>query len=111
MPNAPRSTGDRDRQMSRPTRTRQTSTARGYDAAWRRASAAFIEEQFAMGNVVCELCGRMLSGVRSEMHVDHITPVTGPDDPLFWLTSNWRVLHPACHSRRGPSGHGRRGGR
>lgn len=32
--------------------------------------------------------------------VDHIIPVTGPDDPLFWEPSNHQGLTKACHSRK-----------
>lgn len=32
--------------------------------------------------------------------VDHIIPVTGPDDPLFWEESNHQPLTHECHSRK-----------
>jgi len=30
--------------------------------------------------------------------IDHIVPVTGPDDPLFWREDNHQPLCHACHS-------------
>lgn len=32
--------------------------------------------------------------------VDHITPVSGPDDPLFWDDKNHQGLTHSCHSRK-----------
>lgn len=33
-------------------------------------------------------------------HVDHILPVSGRDDPLFWDVSNHQPLCHACHSQK-----------
>ena len=34
------------------------------------------------------------------MEVDHIVPVDGPQDPLFWDESNHQGLCHDCHSRK-----------
>jgi 5-methylcytosine-specific restriction enzyme A len=32
--------------------------------------------------------------------VDHITPVNGPEDPLFWEQSNHQGLCHSCHNHK-----------
>jgi 5-methylcytosine-specific restriction protein A len=46
--------------------------------------------------VECEREGR----AEAATDVDHIVPVTGPDDPLFWEESNHAALCHSCHSRK-----------
>lgn len=100
MPMSPRSTGQRERAL-KPVRAKRLSpTARGYGEDWVQFSARFIEEQFAAGNVNCAMCGKMLSGVRSEIHVDHIHGHKGPGDPMRLEPTNLQLLHVACHSRK-----------
>jgi 5-methylcytosine-specific restriction endonuclease McrA len=54
----------------------------------------------ANGNARCALCGKLITGNRDDVHVDHIVPFRGLDDPLRFDQSNWQLLHPACHSRK-----------
>jgi 5-methylcytosine-specific restriction protein A len=43
---------------------------------------------------MCEAQGR----VTASEHVDHIKPVSGPGDPLFWEPTNHQALCQSCHS-------------
>ena len=71
---------------------RGTAKQRGYSARWAQYSKLYrIEHPLC---VVCEAQGR----VTVSQHVDHIKPVTGPDDPLFWEPSNHQALCQSCHS-------------
>lgn len=73
-------------------RNRPSSTARGYDRRWRRYRSYFLSQP---EHVVCACgCGQVATDV------DHIQPVTGPDDPLFWDASNHQALTHACHARK-----------
>lgn len=79
--------GNRRRGAGRP-----TAAARGYDHRWRAYVAAYLSEP---ANFLCACgCGR-----GAEV-VDHIKPVSGPADPLFWTPSNHQPLTRACHSRK-----------
>lgn len=69
---------------------RPSPAKRGYGRRWRDASAAFL-----LKHPWCA-CG---CGHAAEC-VDHIVPVTGGDDPLFWDSSNWQPLSNRCHSRK-----------
>ena len=75
--------------------TRGTAAQRGYDARWQKYSVWYRQR-----NPLCVHClaeGRLTS-VEHGGHVDHITPVTGPDDPLFWDPTNHQSLCTSCHS-------------
>jgi len=48
---------------------------------------------------ICELCRRPVENVK-EIHVDHITPFVGPDDPRRLDMDNLRVTHMRCHMAR-----------
>ena len=76
---------------------RPSSSERGYTEAWKRASYAWLMDQFAQGNVYCGECGKLLTGQRRDIHVDHIVDHKGNQD-LFWDTDNWQALHARCHS-------------
>lgn len=76
---------------------RPHSAARGYTEAWKRASKAWLMEQFSKGNVYCGECGKPLTGERRDIHVDHIVDHKG-DQQRFWDESNWQALHSRCHS-------------
>ena len=78
---------------------RPGSAQRGYDMRWRRASSAWLREQFAAGEVRCAGCGKLLDASRRDIHVDHIVPHRG-DETLFWDQANWQAMHSACHSRK-----------
>lgn len=45
---------------------------------------------------MCEKEGR----VEAAEMVDHVIPVSGPDDPLFWDESNWQPLSNSCHGKK-----------
>lgn len=44
------------------------------------------------------MCGRAFGA--SSPHGDHIIPVSGQDDPLFFEESNIQFLHPECHGKK-----------
>ncbi len=46
---------------------------------------------------ICELCGKP---VVDTIHVDHIVPHKGKDDPLRLDMDNMRVTHMRCHMSR-----------
>lgn len=71
-------------------RRRGSSTDRGYGTAWRNYAHAFLME-----HPVCA-CGCN----RPATHVDHIVPVDGADDSLFWNSENHQGLTHACHNRK-----------
>jgi len=98
MPTAPRSISHRNRQ--RQPERRKNANARGYTYEWELASAAWLTEQFSMGNATCSWCGRLLSGARSDIVVDHIIDHKGNME-LFWDQSNWQSLcRKPCHSQK-----------
>jgi len=74
-------------------RTRPTSTQRGYDWSWRKASQAYRK-----ANPVCVYC-RDKGLVSPAQEVDHIKPHKGIQE-LFWDESNWQSLCKPCHSRK-----------
>ncbi len=61
---------------------RGTSTHRGYGARWTKYRKLFLAR-----NPLCS-CGQVATDV------DHIAPVSGADDRLFWKESNHQAL---CH--------------
>lgn len=70
-------------------RVRGSAAARGYGERWRRYRRSFLA-----GHPLCVRCEE--GGiVRPATDVDHIIPVHGPSDPLFWEPSNHQAL---CHS-------------
>ena len=75
-------------------RWRGSSASRGYDAQWRKYRKAFLE-----AHPLCAACALQATLTPAE-HVDHIVPVTGPADPLFWDESNHQGLCASCHSRK-----------
>ncbi len=71
---------------------RPSAAKRGYGAKWQRKRKAFLKRP---ANRICHCgCGR------ASNDVDHIQPVTGPQDPLFWDETNWQPLHHGCHSSK-----------
>jgi 5-methylcytosine-specific restriction endonuclease McrA len=70
---------------------RGSAAERGYDARWRRESAAFLARP---ENGFC-CCG---CGERADT-VDHKKPHRG-DPVLFWDRRNWRPMYGRCHSRK-----------
>ncbi|MDA8123447.1 MAG: HNH endonuclease signature motif containing protein [Deltaproteobacteria bacterium] len=54
---------------------------RGYDSRWANYRASYLRQ-----HPLCVRCQRPAT------MVDHIIPVTGPDDPLFWPETNHQSL-------------------
>lgn len=95
---------------------RGTSAGRGYDYNWQKYRAWFLSQ--------CPLCGDRASVaqpllavhsvplaeefsqckkaglVRAARIVDHIIPVSGRGDPLFWPPWNHQALCAACHNAK-----------
>lgn len=95
MPTAPKTL--RLRRTVRTPERRANSHQRGYTHKWEQAAAAWLAQQFAMGNVTCAECGALLDGKRSEIHVDHKVDHKG-DAEVFWNEDGWQALHARCHS-------------
>lgn len=73
-------------------RERASAAKRGYGRRWRRYAKWFLAQP---ENRICKCgCGRLSS------EVDHIEPVNGPDDPMFWEPTNHQGLTHECHSRK-----------
>lgn len=73
---------------------RPTATERGYTWEWAQYSISYRKE-----HPLCIMCleeGR----VTAAQHVDHVIPVTGPDDPLFWDPNNHQPLCASHHSKK-----------
>jgi 5-methylcytosine-specific restriction protein A len=73
---------------------RASSGERGYDSRWRRYRSAYLARHPLC--VECEREGR----VTRATDVDHIVPIKGQADPLFWREANHQGLCHACHSRK-----------
>lgn len=74
-----------------------SSTERGYGARWRRYSKWFLSQP---ENQFCKLHLDDRCAILAEC-VDHINPPSGPDDPLFWDTSNHQPACIHCNSVKG----------
>lgn len=72
------------------TTKKKSSTARGYDAKWRRASKIFLAR-----NPFCVYHAKVGIMKPAEI-VDHIKPHKG-DQQLFWDQANWQSLCKKCH--------------
>jgi 5-methylcytosine-specific restriction protein A len=97
MPIAPKTLRTR---RAKQVERRPNSHQRGYTPAWERASAAWLKQQFSMGNVRCAMCGKVMDRERKDIVVDHIIDHKGNDD-LFWNENNWQMLcRKPCHSRK-----------
>lgn len=102
-PGCPRLTRERycDRHQDHPQqaqrahdRRRGTATARGYNTRWRRFRA-----QVLAGEPLCRVCLAEGQYVQAT-DVDHIHPVSGPNDPTFYEPTAVQPLCHACHSRK-----------
>lgn len=71
---------------------RPSAAQRGYDAKWTAYSAAY-----RLRHPSCRPC-RDAGGHTPTELVDHIVPVTGPDDPLFWSETNHQPICRECHA-------------
>lgn len=75
---------------------RGSSTSRGYNSRWSRASKAFLarpENQF------CKL--RLPGCTDFADTTDHIDPVDGANDPKFWDRDNWQASCAHCNRLKG----------
>lgn len=75
-------------------RWRGSSASRGYDRQWRKYRQAYLAEHPLC--VACQRDGRLTAA----LHIDHVKPVDGQDDPLFWEESNHQGLCASCHSQK-----------
>lgn len=73
------------------------AAARGYDARWQKARAAYLKRHPLCAE--CLKCGTLTPATV----VDLIIPHRG-NDALFWDTNNWQSLCKDCHDRKTGSG-------
>lgn len=73
---------------------RPSAARRGYDGRWRKYRLAFLHE-----HPVCRACEAQ-GEYRLATDVDHIIPVNGKDDPLFWDTENHQPLCSKHHKAK-----------
>lgn len=74
-------------------RLRGGADARGYNAEWRKARAAFLKRHPLC--VECQREGKLTPATV----VEHIIPHRG-DPQLFWDEGNWQALCKGCHDRK-----------
>lgn len=48
--------------------------------------------------MACAMCGLAFGG--ESPHFDHIIPIQGENDPLFYDEDNIQFLHRKCHSEK-----------
>jgi 5-methylcytosine-specific restriction protein A len=72
--------------------TRAKTSERGYGWRWQQYT-----EGFKRHNPLCVHCLKQ-DVITPTQCVDHITPVRGPADPLFWDKGNHQALCNSCHS-------------
>ena len=88
MPHRLPTTGTKPK-LPRPPSRKARTAARGYGGRWQRFRVWFLKR-----DPLCVRCQRPATDV------DHITPVTGPDDPNFYKPGNHQALCHGCHSRK-----------
>lgn len=85
---------------------RGSASSRGYGSKWSRYRAKYLRDH--------PLCGDRAWGTRETKDsecaaaglyivatvVDHITPVTGPDDPTFYEPQAHQALCKSCHDKK-----------
>ena len=90
---------------------RGSAHARGYGSRWQKLSRWFRDEhpycgdredgQPDTGDSQCRTEGRYTTGTRRAPHeVDHVRPVTGRDDPMFFDVNALQTLCRTCHARK-----------
>ena len=84
-------------------KARGTSTQRGYGVRWGRYRDRFLERNPLCGDrphnlppTGDSLCQKQGLSVRANV-VDHITPVTGPNDPTFYKPEGQQSMCDRCH--------------
>lgn len=75
-------------------RFRGSSASRGYNSRWRAYRERYLAE-----NPLCVECLKK-NIVEPSTDVDHIVPVNGQSDPLFWNSKNHQALCHSCHSKK-----------
>ncbi len=78
------------RQYKEDIKRRGSASERGYDSRWAKVRAAYLRK-----HPLCE-CG---CDKPADL-VDHIIPISGPDDPLLWDEENFQSLTTQCHTRK-----------
>ncbi|CAK8736870.1 hypothetical protein SODG_001515 [Sodalis praecaptivus] len=73
---------------------RGTHTQRGYSSQWAKYRLSYLKEHPLC--VACESNGIY----KPAKIVDHIIPVDGGSDVLFWWKDNHQALCMSCHSRK-----------
>jgi 5-methylcytosine-specific restriction enzyme A len=73
---------------------RGTPTERGYSYRWRKYT-----EHYKKNNPLCVECKKQ-GKITPVYCVDHIIPISGPDDPLFWDANNHQSLCESCHNKK-----------
>lgn len=92
---------EKERAMRRENnRLRVSSSNRGYDSKWRKYRVRFLRK-----NPLCVLC-KEEGKITPATDVDHVIPVIGPSDSLFWDESNHQALCHSCHSKKTASENG-----
>ena len=83
----------RDHMMWSNDRMRGSAEERGYNARWRKARKAFLQEH--------PLCAECLKAgkLTPATVVDHIIPHRGNQE-LFWNAENWQPLCKECHDQK-----------
>jgi 5-methylcytosine-specific restriction protein A len=71
----------------------RNSTRSGYDYRWQKFRKAYFYQY-----PLCVRCEK-LGIVKSAEHLDHINPVTGADDPTFWIGPFQGLCH-SHHSQK-----------
>ena len=93
---------------------RGSASSRGYDARWRAFREWYLGELFRRAVPRAGLCGSRLPGaavthdsvcaadgaIVAGTVLDHIVPVTGPDDPRFFQPDELQLLCESCHNRK-----------
>lgn len=75
-------------------RDRKTAAQRGYNSRWQRYRKMFLRR-----NPLCVHCQEK-ERITPATEVDHIKPVSGADDPMFYEPGNHQALCKGCHSRK-----------
>ena len=84
----------RTKRQQRADKNRGSSSQRGYDYKWQKYRIDYLKE-----NPLCKDCleeGRYVSS----KEIDHVIPISGPEDHLFWDPNNHRALCKRHHSAK-----------
>ena len=85
-----------DKHKRKTVENRGTAHQRGYTSKWARYSKAFLARP---ENAFCKLQLSCCTNIAK--CVDHIQAVTGPNDPMFWVTSNHQAACIPCNTLKG----------